>query len=796
MSAEVLTQVNKSTTPLQSWDFAIEGMTCAACATRLEKVLNRIDGAQAQVNFATETAHIDVPLADPAPVLAAISKAGFTGVLQQPDAPLEAPSDTQLSAAAQAGQRETWITWLTLACAAPFLIEMGGMLAGHHHLLPPWWQAALATAIQLIGGRIFYKGAWHAAQSGSGNMDTLVALGTTAAFGLSWYQMLWGNPHAMLAFEASAMVIGLVRLGKLLEQRARARTHDALTALLSLAPREALKMLADGSTQTVPIATLLTGDQVMLRPGESLPVDGEVVTGQSEVDESALTGESLPVAKQPGDTVFAGTRNLNGSLVVRATSVGAATRHARIIKAVSAAQGSKAPVQALADKVSAVFVPVVVLIALAAGLGSWLNGLDGQEAILRAVAVLVVACPCALGLATPVAVMVAVGAGARSGILFGHAQALQRLASVQRVAFDKTGTLTRGHADVVAVQVGMQAPGLSASADTQQLMRWAAAAEQGSEHPLAQAIVREYARVQAAHSGSNDAVATTSTSALPRLLQAQTVPGAGIVTRLDDAGTTVEVRVGAPEWLGVAAPQASADDDVESAGAAWVGVTRNGALLGYIALRDDLRPEAAEAVHALQTRGVASALLSGDTAGAVASAARRAGISHYEARMSPEGKAQRLRQWQGKETADAADGSTGAPTSSMNATTKPLHVAMVGDGVNDAIALASADVGIAVGSGTDVAMQTADITLMHDDLRGVADAVDLARLAMRNVRQNLGFAFGFNLIGLPMAAFGVLPPALSGAAMAASSVLVVSNALRLSRWKPAPRRHRPSPSQT
>ncbi|MFM2055491.1 MAG: Copper-exporting P-type ATPase, partial [Pseudomonadota bacterium] len=647
------------------------------------------------------------------------------------------------------GARVAIAALLSLPLVAPMLAEPFGV----HAMLPGWLQWLLATPVQFWLGARFYRAGWHALRAGAGNMDLLVALGTTSAYALSVWLLL-RDPHGMphLYFESAAVVVTLVMLGKWLESRAKGRTVEAIRALRALAPETARVIAPDGSEQERPLARLRVGDRVVVRPGERVPVDGEILEGASHLDESLLTGESLPVAREVGQRVTGGAVNGEGRLVVRTRAVGAETTLARIVRLVESAQAKKAPIQRLVDQVSAVFVPAVVGVAALTLAGWGLATGDWEMALLRAVAVLVIACPCALGLATPAAIMVGTGAAARHGILIKDAQALEVAQAVRTVAFDKTGTLTAGRPSLVG---HMAAPGLDAAA----ALGLAAALQAGSEHPLARAVL-----AAAAH-----APRPTATD-----LRAQA--GRGIAGLVEGRRR----MLGSRRWmdeLGVAtgALQAQADAwQAEGHTLAWLagedgpdgGPPR---LLGVFAFGDTIKPGAREAVRRLHGMGVRTLLVSGDNREAAQAVGRALGIDEVRAEVLPGDKAGVIAQ------ARQAGGG---------------RVAMVGDGLNDAPALAAADVGLAIthsdGTGTDVAMHAAGITLMRGDPRAVADAIDISRRTTAKIRQNLFWAFVYNVVGIPLAALGMLSPVVAGAAMAASSVSVIGNALLLSRWRPRP----------
>ncbi|MEO3956106.1 heavy metal translocating P-type ATPase [Chromobacterium piscinae] len=713
--------------PRQTLELGIGGMSCAACAARLEKALGRLPGVEASVNFAAESARVDfLPgLMDCDRVLDAVRKAGFEPSLRE-------DGGGEAEAAARYRRELAWFAASALL-TLPFMVEMSAMFAGGHHgWLPRMWQLALATPVQFVVGWRFYRGAWQALRGGVANMDVLVALGTSMAWLLSAAVTLLGLEDQHVYFEASAAVITLVLLGKLLEARAKGKTSAAIAALVKLAPKTA-RVERDGELVEVAVDKLQRGDVVVVRHGDSLPVDGEVVGGQAWLDESMLTGESRPVAKQAGDKVYAATRNQDGMLKVRATGVGGDTQLAEIVRMVAAAQGSKAPIQRLADSISAIFVPAVSAVALLTFLlTGWLNG-DWAQALIHAVAVLVIACPCALGLATPTAVMVGVGNGARRGILFRNAAALEQAGKVDVLLVDKTGTLTEGRPTLRHA--------LALDGDENRLIQLAASAEAGSEHPLAHALLQR-----------------AKESELPLLAceRFRADVGNGVEAALPGVGT---VKVGVPSWIGLDLPAEAAAWPLE--GCTVVAVSLDDKSLGLLALADPLRGSSKGAVAALRGLGVKVVMLTGDHESTARSIAAEAGIEEWRAGMKPQDKADVVKYWQQRGS----------------------KVAMLGDGVNDAPALAAADVSLAMGAGSDVAIAAADITLMHGDLAHAVDAIRLSRASLAKIRQNLAFAFVYNVLGIPLAAAGMLNPVIAGAAMAASSVSVVSNSLLLRRWR-------------
>ena len=683
----------------------VEGMTCAACAARIEKNLNKMEGVEASVSLATEKALVrHAPSVSVEQVIGRIRDTGY-------DAHVAREGELRDHAEANRKARNAFLVAAVLT--APLLL---------HGLLPGWLQWAFATPVQFWSGARFYRGAWKALRGGTANMDVLVALGTTAAYGFS-AAALFMQLDEHLYFEASAVVITLVLLGKYLEARAKAKAAHSLESLIRLQPKVAY-LERDGALVAVDAATIEVGNQFVARPGDIIPVDGRVLDGASHVNESMLTGESLPMVKGPGALVFAGTLNGDGALHCVATGTGKGTVLAGIIRLVGAAQASKPPVQRLVDKVSAVFVPVVLGIALITlGVWWWISGAL-VSSILPAVSVLVIACPCALGLATPTALMVGVGRAARAGILIRHAQALEAAKHLDTLVFDKTGTLTIGQPEVTSVvPVG--------DTSEAELLSVAAALESRSEHPLARAILRKKvvlrpATAFRAHGGRGVS---------------------GIVDGL-------EAKLGSPEFVGAAAPAL--------AGGTVVGVTRGDKLLGWIGIADTLRTSARGAVERLKAMGIQPVLLSGDSSAAVERVAAELGIERWKAGVLPDGKAAEI---------DALR-------------KEGRRVGMAGDGVNDAPALAKADVSFALASGSGASLDVADITLMKNDLAGIADAIELSRATLAKIRQNLFFAFVYNVLGLPLAAAGMLSPMIAGGAMALSSVSVVSNALLLNRWRP------------
>jgi Cu+-exporting ATPase len=734
--------VNDKTTlpasPDQTLRFAIGGMTCAACSSRVERALGRVPGVStATVNLATEQAAVSVRAGtSPQALVAAVEQAGYTAALLD-DAPDAVPEH------AARMSREARHVAYAVALALPLVAPMLAMPFGLEWTLPAWLQFALATPVQFWLGARFYVGAWKALRDRSGNMDLLVALGTSAAWLLSVQQWLAGHAHAHLYFEASAVVIALVLLGKWLEARAKRQTTEAIRALQALRP-VAARVRRDGVELEVPIAAVRVGDEVVVLPGERFPTDGIVLEGVSHADESLLTGESLPVAKGVGDRVTGGAVNAEGRLVVRTMAVGAETALARIVRLVEDAQAKKPPIQRVVDRVSAVFVPVVVLAALVTFAGWGLLDGDWSVATLNAVAVLVISCPCALGLATPTAIMAGTGVAARAGILIKDAEVLEAARHVRTVAFDKTGTLTEGRPEVVAT--------IGTAVGDDEMLALAAGVESGSSHPLATAVL-DAARRRGVRSVEVGHVTVLA--------------GRGVEAQVDGR----RLRLGNERLLresGLSPDELASQRDLHEAQGrtvSWLVECRDdGArLLGLLAFGDEPRGTARDAVAALQARGLRTVVISGDNRGAVQAVAAATGIAADDviAQVLPGDKARVVEQLR-------VDG----------------PVAMVGDGVNDAPALAAADVGFAMGSGTDVAMHAAAVTLMRPDPRLVADAIDVSRRTTRKIHQNLFWAFVYNVVGIPLAAAGLLNPVIAGAAMAFSSVSVVSNTLLLRRWTP------------
>ncbi|WP_313200655.1 heavy metal translocating P-type ATPase [Pseudomonas sp.] len=723
--------------PTRTVELQISGMTCASCVGRVERALGKLPGVeQVSVNLASERAYLEVLQAlDDQLLIATVEKAGYGASL--PQAAKDDHHDAQRRL-----RNERLAVATALLLALPLVLPMLVQPFGLHWMLPAWAQFALATPVQFILGARFYKAAYKAVRAGAGNMDLLVALGTSAGYGLSLYQ--WAKAPAEMAphlyFEASAVVIALVLLGKYLESRAKRQTASAIRALEALRPERAVRVI-DGREEDVAIAQLRLGDLVLVKPGERFPVDGTVEEGSSHADEALISGESLPVPKQPGDSVTGGAINGEGRLLVRTQALGTETVLARIIRLVEDAQAAKAPIQKLVDRVSQVFVPAVLVLALLTLVGWWLAGAPLETALINAVAVLVIACPCALGLATPAAIMAGTGVAARHGILIKDAEALERAHAVNRVVFDKTGTLTSGSPRIVHSQ--------ALDGDGADLHRLAGALQRGSEHPLAKAVL--------------DACAEQGLE-VPAVTDSQSLTGRGIAGRVESRELALGNRRLLDEsGLQPGALAASAQAwEAEGRTLSWL-IERGTAprVLGLFAFGDSLKPGAEQAIAALHARHISSHLLTGDNRGSAKVVADALGIDDVHAEVLP------------------ADKAATVATLKNNGV-----VAMVGDGINDAPALAAADIGIAMGGGTDVAMQAAGITLMRGDPLLVPAALEISRKTYAKIRQNLFWAFIYNLIGIPLAALGYLNPVLAGAAMALSSVSVVSNALWLKTWKP------------
>ena len=710
--------------------FQIEGMTCQACASRIEKVLNKKDFVEsAGVNFASEEAQVtfDDSKTSAADIAKIIEKTGYGAKEKTEDTLPQAEAEHHIG----------WRLWLLLAINIPFLIGMAGMMIGRHDwMIPPLWQFALASVVQLWLAVPFYKSAWASIRGGLANMDVLVTIGTVSIYLYSVY-MLFFSPHAAhgmahVYFEVGVMVIGFVSLGKFLEHRTKKSSLNSLGLLLKLTPTQ-VNVQRDGEWKQLPIDQVQIGDLIRANHGERIAADGIIESGSGWADESHLTGESNPEEKKVGGKVLAGALMTEGSVVYRATQLGSQTLLGDMMNALSEAQGSKAPIARVADKAAAVFVPAVVGIALLTFIATWLVKGDWTVALMHAVAVLVIACPCALGLATPAAIMVGMGKAVKHGIWFKDAAAMEEAAHVDAVVLDKTGTLTEGKPQVAAVYCVPDS-----GFDENALYRIAAAVEQNATHPLARAIV---------------SAAQTRSLEIPAAQNAQTVVGAGIAAEVEDVGL---VKAGKAEFAELTLPEFS--DGVWDI-ASIVAVSVDNKPIGAFALADALKADTAEAIGRLKKHGIDVYIMSGDNQGTVEYVAKQLGITHAFGNMSPRDKAAEVQKLK-------AAGKT---------------VAMVGDGINDAPALAAANVSFAMKGGADVAEHTASATLMQHSVNQLADALLVSQATLKNIKQNLFFAFFYNILGIPLAALGFLNPVIAGAAMAASSVSVLSNALRLKR---------------
>ena len=728
----------------ETFSFGVGGMTCSACSGRVEKALRALPGVlHADVNVALERADVTTisgtvsadELAD------AVTRAGYEPHIAS-NADEQARADEEHRAREEAKlKRERNVLILSILLASPMVLHMVLKFLGITFTLPTALEVLLATPVQFIIGARFYKAAWNAVRAGAANMDVLVVMGTTSAYLYSWYLMyrLGADAHGNLYFEASAVIITLVLLGKYMEARAKRGTTAAIRQLMDLRPQTARVRDRDGTATQLPIGEVRSGDIVVIKPGESVPVDGLVVTGQSELDESLITGESIPVTKSAGDRVTGGAINGTGLLEIRATDIGEDSTLAKIIRLVENAQAGKAPVQRLVDRISAIFVPTVIVIATITFAAWWFTTGNFENSLIAAVSVLVIACPCALGLATPTAIMTGTGAAARSGILIKDIESLERAHRISAIVFDKTGTLTVGRPSIAGIH--------ALDGGTTEMLRLAAAVQQGSEHPLARAMLERAAELELD---------------LPRVDEFRSHTGRGVVGEVDGR----RIMIGNEQLI--------TDHDLDPTpekerARAWeaqartvVWVADDKRILGLIAIADTLRPEAQEAIGALKALDIETLMLSGDAPLVAQEIGRQVGIDRSRGGVKPDQKADVVEEL-------TAEGHV---------------VGMIGDGINDAPALAAADVGIAMGSGTDIAMETAGITLMRSDPRLVGASIAASRATFSKIKQNLFWAFIYNVIGIPLAAVGVLTPTLAGAAMALSSVSVVSNSLLLRRWKP------------
>jgi len=715
----------------QHINLQIDGMTCQACASRIEKVLNKKDFvANASVNFAGETAQVEYDDAQTTPeeLMQIIQKTGYQAALKTSALPEMQPENANL-------WRSHWRTWLLLILAAPFMLGMVGMLFGVHTLMPPaWLQIALASIVQLWLAIPFYKSAIASVRGGLANMDVLVSIGTLAIYLYSIGMMLAGHPVHHVYFEAGVMVIAFVSLGKFLEERTKRGSLNSLGLMMQLTPRQ-VTVLRGTQWQPEKLENVQIGDTLRAVQGERIAADGVVLSGEAWADESHLTGESQPVYKTAGSKVLAGSI-LSGSVDYRAEQLGSNTLLGDMMNALADAQGSKAPIARLADKAAAVFVPTVLSIAALTFIATWLFTGSATKALVHAVAVLVVACPCALGLAPPAAIMAGMGVAVRHGVWFKNAAAMEQAGHIDTVVLDKTGTLTQGKPDIAAIWT---APNISE--DT--LFQAAAAVEQHAAHPLAKAIVSH---------------ALDRNLAIPTATQPETEAGAGLQAQVDGIGL---VKVGKPDFAHFRLPETITDDIWQIA--SLVAVSINGEAAGAFALADPLKPDSAEAIARLHAHDIGVYILSGDNAATVSHIAAQLGIdaAHAHGNQSPRSKADFIAQLK-------AQGRS---------------VAMVGDGINDAPALALADVGFAVRGSTDIAEHSADAVLVRQSVNQLADGIFIARATLKNIKQNLFFAFIYNILGIPLAAFGLLTPVIAGAMMAMSSVSVLGNALRLKKFQ-------------
>ena len=745
----------------------IGGMTCASCVSRVEKALHKIPGVEAAtVNLATEQARVRIQRGSSSlpEIIALIQKTGYEAKESSAQGNRDQKMVKSFWAADGLGR-----VILSFLLSAPLFLPMFIMPFGIHWSLSGWWQLALATPVQFVLGWRFYKAGYKSLLAGAGNMDLLVALGTSAAYGLSLYILLSSSHAHELYFEGSAVIICMVLLGKWLEARAKQQTSEAIRALQKLWPEHAKVLNPDFELQSksgigtdqyrdLPLDQVLPGDRVLVLPGERIPVDGVIILGTSHVDESLLTGESEPVKKGLGSKLIGGALNGEGMLVVTAKAVGVESVLSQIIHLVEEAQTQKAPIQKLVDQVSAIFVPTVIILALITGIGNWLYFDSISIAILRAVSVLVIACPCALGLATPAAIMAGTGIAARFGILIKDPQVLELAHRLNVVAFDKTGTLTIGKPRMLALL-----PFNESSADVDQILTTAAGLQLGSEHPLAKALI------DAVKAKDLNPIAASSSKGLPGI-GIEGVPSVGPF-----AGQTLRLQSvasleGSPQYQIVLQKVQACYEQGQTVSILMnLGNEGNAtpSPIAVIAFGDELKPNAQSAVNALHALHIRTVMLSGDNLAAAKRVGKTIGIDQVFAQIMPSNKAEMIQQLQ-----SSSEG-------------KKYYVAMVGDGVNDAPALAVADVGMAMSTGTDVAMQAAGITLMRGDPTLVADAIDVSKKTWNKIRQNLFWAFAFNTIGIPMAALGYLSPMLAGSAMALSSFCVLSNALLLKRWRPS-----------
>lgn len=736
----------------ESLQLQLQGMSCAGCAKTIEQaLLSNPNVSKVNVNFASEVAAVEGENLDSDALIEAVKNAGYNASVIDHERGHAEQKDT-------AQQRQFWKFVAAALFSAPLLYTMFGHFSWTNDvpmpdlLMSPWLQLFLATPVQFIMGWQFYRGSYYALRGGAANMDVLVALGTSAAYFYSIYLAWFApdyHPHEGLYFETSAVLITLILLGKWFEARAKGRSSSAIQKLLQLQPEKALRETSDGETEEVAVAELNVGDCIQVRPGQAIPTDGRVLSGDSAIDESMLTGESMPVAKHEGDPVMGGTMNTTGFLRVEVRQVGAETALAKIIKVVEQAQNSKAPIQRLADRVSSIFVPAVLVIAALTML-AWIAFLapgDWRSAFEATVAVLVIACPCALGLATPTSIMAGSGRAAQAGILFKQSDVLERTQAVDTIVFDKTGTLTEGKPKLTDFEL------LQQNLSTTIVASLVHAVEKQSEHPLAQAIVEGLKP----HTDAANGI---------KAKQFKAHQGKGVSCQVDYQQVSYQVTIGSLRLLREQNVEVNAQaeqklSELQSQGKTAMLIAIDNELHAYVAVADTVRETSKQALQELRKRGLRLVMLTGDNRQTAQAIAAELGLDDIIAEVLPEDKANHIKELQ-----------------QQNAT-----VAMVGDGVNDAPALAVADIGIAMGTGTDVAIEAADIALMRADLRGIPQALEMSRLTVRNIRQNLFWAFAYNVVGIPIAASGLLAPWLAGGAMALSSVSVVLNALRLQRVK-------------
>ena len=720
--------------PLTRKTLLVEGMTCAACSARIEKALNKVDGVKsASVNLSTNKAVVEFQSGaiDDETLVSIIEKTGYK-------AEVEVERDLDREKELREKEIKSLKTSFIISAilSIPLFSAMFFHMAGYHTILSEgWFQLLLATPVQFLIGYRFYKGAFNALRGGGANMDVLISMGTSAAYFYSIYNLIKGVNE--FYFESSAVIITLILLGKLFEAIAKGKTSEAIKKLMGLQPKTA-RVIVDGLEQEIPLEKLQIGDIIVVRPGEKVPVDGIIVEGSSSLDESMITGESIPIDKHVDDLVIGATINKFGSFKFRATKIGKDTVLSQIIKLVEDAQGSKAPVQRLADKISGIFVPIVVIIAIITFIGFYLIGKDFNTGLVNAVAVLVIACPCALGLATPTAIMVGTGKGAENGILIKSGEHLERAHKMDTIIFDKTGTITKGEPDVTDI--------LNFNNFTrEEVLRIAASVEKTSEHPLGQSIVKK---------GVEEMLNITDAESFAA------VPGKGLKSVHEGKEILIGNRKLMAEGNILILEQENDLLRLEEEGKTAMLISVDGTLSGIIAVADQIKETSIKAIKELQAMNLDVYMITGDNERTAKAIAKQVGIVNVLAEVLPENKASKVEELK----------------------SEGKHVGMVGDGINDAPALAAANVGFAIGTGTDVAMEAADITLMRGDLNGIVTAIRLSHKTMRTIKQNLFWAFFYNTIGIPFAALGFLNPMVAGAAMAFSSVTVVSNSLRLKKF--------------